>query len=124
MALCLMAFAKNRQLCPETNSDCRGIPLPYPIDISHPLPHLLTVNAPSKSPRGTRLFKLNRSQALRIPKDLAFPEGVTDVILRRSGNDLIVTPCETFWDDFFAAGPNPDFPERFPQGEYEVREAF
>lgn len=82
------------------------------------------MNAPSKISRGSRLFKLNRSQAVRIPKDLAFPKGVDDVIITRTGNSLIITPKSSFWDDFFAEGPNPDFPERFPQGDYEIREEF
>lgn len=82
------------------------------------------MSALSKFSRATRLFKSNRSQAVRIPKDLAFPENVKDVIVRRSGIDLIITPKDSFWDDFFDRGPNPDFPERFPQGEYEIREEF
>ena len=82
------------------------------------------MTAPSKMSRSGKLFKSNRSQAVRIPKDLAFPDSIKDVIIRRSGNQIIITPKDTFWDDFFAAGPNPDFPERFPQGEYEERLSF
>ena len=70
------------------------------------------MNAPSKISRLSRVFKSNRSQAVRIPKDLAFPDHVKDVIVRRSGNDIIITPSDTFWDDFFAQGANLEFPER------------
>jgi antitoxin VapB len=82
------------------------------------------MNAPTKMSRKGKLFKSNRSQAVRIPKDLAFAENIKDIIIRRSGDAIIITPAENFWDDFFDRGPNPDFPERFPQGEYEVREEF
>jgi len=60
----------------------------------------------------TRIFQSNRSQAVRIPKVLAFPEHVKDVIIRREGDRLVITPKDNFWDDFFARSPNPDFPER------------
>jgi antitoxin VapB len=59
------------------------------------------MNAPSKISRPSRVFKSNRSQAVRIPKDLAFPDHVKDVIVRRSGDDIIITPADTFWDRFF-----------------------
>ena len=82
------------------------------------------MNAPSKMSRSGKLFKSNRSQAVRIPKDLAFSDNVKDVIIRRRGNEIIISPKDSFWIDFFAQGPNPDFPERFPQGEYEARLSF
>jgi antitoxin VapB len=82
------------------------------------------MNAPSKMTRKGKLFKSNRSQAVRIPKDLAFPDNVKEILIRRVGNKIEITPSDSFWDDFFAQGPNPDFPERFPQGEYEKRLSF
>lgn len=72
----------------------------------------------------TKIFQSNRSQAVRIPKALAFPENVKDVIVRREGNRLVITPKDSFWDDFFSRPPCPDFPDRAPQGEYEERESF
>jgi antitoxin VapB len=72
----------------------------------------------------TKIFQSNRSQAVRIPKALAFPENVKDVIVRREGNRLVITPKDGFWDDFFNRPPCPDFPDRAPQGEYEERESF
>jgi antitoxin VapB len=82
------------------------------------------MNAPSKIQHTAALFKSNRSQAVRIPKDLAFPEGVKKLIVRKEGNKLILEPETTFWDDFFSRPPCADFPDRAPQGEYEVRESF
>lgn len=51
----------------------------------------------------TTLFKSNRSQAVRLPKDVAFPEGVREVTIIRDGNRRIITPADSSWDDFFAA---------------------
>jgi antitoxin VapB len=83
------------------------------------------MNAHTKIEQGTTtVFKLNRSQAVRIPKDLAFPANVKKVRIRRVGEDLVISPVVGSWAEFFALGPSPDFPERFPQGEYEVRESF
>ena len=71
------------------------------------------MNLQSKIARTTvALFKLNRSQAVRIPKELAFPDSVKEVVIRRQGRSLVISPKHTFWTDFFAMGPNPDFPER------------
>ena len=83
------------------------------------------MNAHSKITEGTStVFKLNRSQAVRIPKHLAFPEGVKKLIVRREGNKLVLEPESSFWDDFFSRPPCPDFPDRAPQGQYEERESF
>jgi antitoxin VapB len=82
------------------------------------------MNAPSEMKRVAALFKSNRSQAVRIPKDLAFPEGVKKVLMVKEGDRIVITPATNFWDDFFDRGPCLDFPERFPQGEYEERESF
>ncbi len=71
------------------------------------------MNAHSKiGPGKTTVFKLNRSQAVRIPKDLAFPDGVKKLIVRRDGNKLILEPETSFWDDFFDRPPCSDFPDR------------
>ena len=82
------------------------------------------MNAPSKMTRKGKLFKSNRSQAVRIPKDLAFPENVKDILIRRVGNKIEITPSDSFWEDFFSRPPCPDFPDRAPQGDYEGRESF
>lgn len=55
---------------------------------------------------------------------MEFPEGVKKVVIRKEGDKLVIAPARDFWDEFFDRGPNPDFPERFPQGEYEGRESF
>ena len=59
----------------------------------------------------TTLFLTNRSQAVRFPKDVAFPEGVKEVTILREGGRRIVVPTNSVWDDFFS-GPNVDLGER------------
>lgn len=59
----------------------------------------------------TKLFRSNRSQAVRLPKDVAFPEGVRDVSVLREGARRVIVPANAVWDDFFDA-PAVDLPER------------
>lgn len=79
----------------------RKIELAYPIDISHACPHIFSMNAHSKLSRIASLFRSNRSQAVRIPKDLEFPEGVKKVVIRRDGENLVIAPEGNFWERFF-----------------------
>jgi antitoxin VapB len=53
--------------------------------------------------RRTKLFQSNRSQAVRLPKDVAFPEGVTEVAVVCEGVRRIIAPADAAWDDFFDA---------------------
>jgi antitoxin VapB len=70
----------------------------------------------------TTLFLSNRSQAVRLPKDVAFPEGVREVTILREGGRRIIVPSNSVWDDFFSA-PGVDLGERIqPTGQ--VREGF
>lgn len=48
----------------------------------------------------TKLFKSNRSQAVRLPKEVAFPEGVKDVTIVRVGAKRVILPANAVWDDF------------------------
>ena len=58
----------------------------------------------------TRLFKSNRSQAVRLPKQIAFPESVKDVEITAIGSKRIITPAGQSWDDWFdAPGVSSDF---------------
>lgn len=70
----------------------------------------------------TTLFQSNRSQAVRLPKDVAFPEGVRSVIILREGRRRVIVPSDAAWDDFFA-GEGVDLPER-EQPPTQEREAF
>jgi antitoxin VapB len=59
----------------------------------------------------TKLFKSNRSQAVRLPKEVAFPEGVKDVTILRDGAKRVIVPADAVWDDFFDR-PSVDLPPR------------
>jgi len=55
-------------------------------------------------PRAT-LFKTNRTQAVRLPKGLAFPAEVRQVEVLKIGASRVLTPVGRRWDDFFRDGP-------------------
>jgi antitoxin VapB len=69
----------------------------------------------------TTIFRSNRSQAVRLPKDVAFPEDVRQVIVLRDGRRRIVLPDGSLWDDFFDA-PGIDLGPR-DQPNAQAREA-
>ncbi len=47
------------------------------------------------------VFVNNRTQAVRLPADVRFPETVKKVTVRVVGNDRILSPVENTWDSFF-----------------------
>lgn len=51
------------------------------------------------------VFVTGRSQAVRLPKEVAFPPGVRRVEIIKRGNTRIITPVGNRWDDFFLDGP-------------------
>ena len=73
-------------------------------------------------PTRTTLFLSNRSQAVRLPKPVAFAEGVRDVIVTQDGPRRIIAPADAAWDDFFDA-PSVELAPR-QQPAPEDREAF
>lgn len=70
----------------------------------------------------TTVFQSNRSQAVRLPKDVAFPEGVKEVRVLRYGKQRVIVPAGAVWDDFFDA-PGVDLGER-EQPPVQPRETF
>jgi antitoxin VapB len=72
-------------------------------------------------PTKTTLFQSNRSQAVRLPKDVAFPAGVREVAILREGARRVIVPAEGVWDDFFES-PGIDLPDR-EQPKQQRREA-
>jgi antitoxin VapB len=70
----------------------------------------------------TKLFRSNRSQAVRLPKEVAFPAGVKDVTILREGARRVIVPANAVWDDFFDA-PGVDLPPR-DQPHAQERDAF
>jgi antitoxin VapB len=62
----------------------------------------------------TTVFQSNRSQAVRLPKDVAFPDGVKEVTVLREGKRRVIVPANAVWEDFFDA-PGVDLgPRRLP----------
>jgi len=63
----------------------------------------------------TTLFQYNRSQAVRLPNDVAFPKGVREVTILKDGSRRIIVPSDRVWDDFFDM-PGVDLEERQQPG--------
>lgn len=66
----------------------------------------------------TCLFRSNRTQAVRLPKAVAFGAGVHDVVIVPDGPRRIIIPAEAAWDDFFDA-PGIDLRPREQPGMQE-----
>ena len=61
-----------------------------------------------------RVFMSGRSQAVRLPKEFRFD--VDQVVVRREGRHVILSPPFKDWDDYFANGT------RFTDDFYEAME--
>ena len=56
------------------------------------------------------VFRTNRSQAVRLPKEVALPPGVRQVEITKLGRSRIISPANGFWDAFFdGPGVSNDF---------------
>lgn len=51
------------------------------------------------------VFTSNRSQAVRLPKAVAFPADVHQVEIIKVGHSRLITPVGKRWDDLFRNGP-------------------
>jgi antitoxin VapB len=72
----------------------------------------------------TKLFFSNRSQVVRLPKAVAFPDGVSEVEIMKVGHSRVIVPKGKRWHDLFERGPrvSDDFMEERDQGVHEERE--
>ena len=72
------------------------------------------------------VFNSNRSQAVRLPKAVAFPEGVHHVDILIIGRSRVIVPQGKRWDDLFLNGPrvSDDFMVGREQPAAETRESF
>ena len=70
------------------------------------------------------LFISNRSQAVRLPKAVAFPDDVHQVDILKAGCSRVIVPQGKRWDDLFRGGPrvSEDFMAEREQGASEKRE--
>ena len=71
------------------------------------------------------VFTNNRTQAVRLPADVRFPESVKKVDVRARGAERIITPVGQTWDSFFIDGPvaSDDFLAERPTQTQAAREA-
>jgi antitoxin VapB len=69
----------------------------------------------------TTVFHSNRSQAVRLPKDVAFPDGTREVAILRDGKRRVIVPADAVWDDFFES-PGIDIGPR-EQPALQIRDA-
>jgi antitoxin VapB len=70
------------------------------------------------------VFTSNRSQAVRLPKAVAFPEHVHHVDILKIGSSRMIVPHGKRWDDLFQVGPrlSEDFMVEREQPAAEERE--
>ena len=70
------------------------------------------------------VFTTNRSQAVRLPKAVAFPDGVHQVDVIKIGQSRLVCPVGKRWDDLFTSRPrvSRDFMGEREQPAFEKRE--
>lgn len=71
------------------------------------------------------VFTNNRTQAVRLPAELRFPDSIKKVDVRAVGLERIIAPAEAAWDSFFLGKKtvSDDFlPERAAQ-EQPARES-
>ena len=74
----------------------------------------------------TTVFTNNRSQVIRLPAELRFPDSVKRVDVRARGCERIIAPLGQTWDSFFLNSPQvaDDFLETRASQEQPEREAF
>lgn len=73
----------------------------------------------------TKIFKSNQSQAVRLSKAVAFPEGIKDVEVVVVGNSRVITPANQSWDSWFdSPAVSSDFMSDREQPALQERESF
>ena len=75
-------------------------------------------------PTTTTLFNSNKTQAVRLPKAVAFPADVKEVEIIVIGSSRLICPVGHRWDDFFNRKPkvSDDFMRERDQGSFPKRE--
>jgi antitoxin VapB len=72
------------------------------------------------------VFTNNRTQAVRLPAEMRFPDSVKKVEVRVSGQERIIAPAESTWDSFFlgAITATEDFMTKRASQTQPERESF
>ena len=74
--------------------------------------------------RTVSIFRNNRNQAVRLPRDFEFP-GVTELIIERRGDAIVLRPVRPSWTSF-ADEPRADAdflrdrPDLVEEGRFEL----
>ena len=72
----------------------------------------------------TKVFKINKRQAVRLPKPAALPKDIIDIEIVAVGNTRIITPAGRSWDDWFdGPGVSSDFMTARDQPDDQERES-
>jgi len=53
------------------------------------------------------VFTNNRTQAVRLPAEMRFPDSVKKVEVRTKGVERIISPATSSWDSFFLGSTTP-----------------
>ncbi len=70
-----------------------------------------------------KIFKNNTSQAVRLPRAVAYPDTVRQVDIIVQGRTRVITPAGESWDSWFESeGVSDDFMESRDQPEHQTRE--
>lgn len=72
------------------------------------------------------VFFNNRSQAVRLPAEMRFPDSVKKVEVRVVGNSRVITPVGGSWEEYFKSPPvvTDDFMSERVDPPPETREDF
>ena len=89
-------------------------------------PHVYTFVSPCEenTTPTAKVFQSCNSQAVRLPKAVAFPAGVHQVDILMIGRSRLIVPQGKRWDDLFQSGPraSDDFMAEREQPQAEERE--
>lgn len=73
------------------------------------------------------VFTNNRTQAVRLPAEVRFPEEVKKVVVRVAGRERIISPVDAVWDSFFLGSDTTatdDFMTERANQDQPARESF
>jgi antitoxin VapB len=72
------------------------------------------------------VFENNRTQAVRLPVETRFPEGVKKVVVRVVGLERVISPACNTWDSFFLGkeSVSDDFMTKRASQDQSEREPF
>jgi antitoxin VapB len=85
----------------------------FRVEPSLSMPYTLVYGITRHAPmtKTAKIFLTNRSQAVRLPKEFQFK--TREVFIRKEGNEVILSPRPSDWNEYLAEGPvgSPDYME-------------